>query len=308
MRSRAEDGPTAAPIAVVLLVLVAVPLAGCTGSTDQQPAGGPGADEGNTTDDGNVTGEEGIGANASVDVEVHPQRLTYAGCTMHQAAVPFPFDQFSSAPEGFEPVAYDPTGTTVELRLTGTFCDNATAATFDVEDVGEFHAYVAVDPPDDHESSDVDRYLLNFGSIVGDEEVQQLRSAWNLGFPEIGSQSMTNTFADGARQGTYSAESDSISVTLQSATAGSGSSLDDRTVRIFGLSNGNVTDVVDWTMANGTLTEGAARGVFQASGTDQDALVGTVAFNALLTGEAWHAFGDDLGFEMVRRDPGTLAG
>lgn len=302
------------------LLLVAVPLAGCTGSggpSETTPTVGDGneTDDGNGMDGGNATDEGGDpnGTEGNATAGTLPTRVAYAGCTMHEAAFPFPRDQVaSSIPEGFEPIDYDPTGTTVEIRLMGHFCDNATSDRFAIEDsVGELHAYLPVEPPSDLASAEAERHLIAFGSIVGREEIQELRSDWDLGDPELGSQSMTNLLGPAGRVGTYRAESDSVQITLHSRVEGTAPAVDARTSRIFGfedLDDGNLTSVVDWTLANVARTEGVARGVVDLPGTDPGDLQAFAGFNAVMTGEAWHHFGDGLGFEMVRKDPSVVAG
>lgn len=306
MLSPARRGSARIPIVLLTaLLLIAVPLAGCTGSSgpsDAVPTADDGdeTDTGDETDDGNAT--DGTGDNGTVPATT--TRLTLAGCNAQQAVFVVPAAVAEGQmPEGFGPA--DPFGTggaTTALVAVGISCKNATSDGFadPVEGFGSFVAFLAVDPPDEYEDPDVDNYLLQVATVTSTEEVRSVYEDWNLSAEE-GSVSLSVTgVSPGARKGTVDVQGEDVQATIHTAVQAQTRSEADFRVRTFGIVNGTVTDVVDIAVTGSTFTDGVSKLELGTPPTDADDLQFWALFSPM-SGIATHYVDASMTIDMTRR-------
>lgn len=305
----------AAPMAsrtVLVLVLLAGLLAGCTGDPGSPAPASPGDGDtdGATPANGtaNASGGPAADANASnVSVQATPTRIRFGGCTQLQGIFLVPAAVAPGLPDGFShalPGYVGPSGAAATVVVNANVCDNATAGTTNLTDVLEVQMLVLVDPPERYRSSGIDSYAVQVLDVVADEGLHDLYRAWNLSDTELGSLSATMTTDPATRRSEVAFESANASATLRTGAPnrqGIGQSFRSR---LFSTSGGEVTAVVDTTVNVSTAWTGAAKLVDDRTPAPGNANA-WVFVNALGTGS-----GSELSVDRVwtYRDPASFEG
>lgn len=271
---------------VASMVLIAVPLAGCLGASDAPAGSGPAIEDG--VDDG-------------------PKRLTMAGCGLQVGVFFPPVEILGSPPDGFSHLGQDPAGATGTVIVAAETCRSASEDGSAVEEaVSEMHVYHVVDPPDPYEDDDVDHALL-VHAVTSSREIASRYEAWNLTTPEVGRVAMTATAgSEAVRVGTASADAGRLSADLHTATQSREAARESLAVRLYGVADGTVTDVVDVTSTPYRAPTGTAELVLDAAGTDPADAVPWAATQGTTTGVGQHYVGDDLALDLVHRDPDAV--
>lgn len=234
-------------------------------------------------------------------------RLTMAGCILQVGVFFPPAKALDPPPDGFSHLSQDPAGTTGTVIVAVEICRGASEDGSAVEDlVSEMHVYHVVDPPDTYEDDDVDHALL-VHAVTSSQAIASRYEAWNLTTPEVGSVAMTaTTGADAVRVGTASAEAADLSADLHTAVQSRDAAEESLAVRLYGVADGQVTDVVDVTSTPYRAPTGTAELVLDAGGTDPGDAVPWAALQGTTTGIGQHYVADDLTLDLVHRDPDVV--
>lgn len=279
--------------ALVALVLLTAGLAGCLASDAPPDVAGPADGAGNET-----------------EMPAVPARMSFGACDVQAGVFDVPAVLAAEkAPPGFTPTsAVEPDGPTASFVVDAHDCGNATSDAFDgtEEDVGWVAYFLAVDPPDEYEDESVDFYLLPVAAVTDAPQVLDVYEAWNLTFEE-GTVDMTATTAPTARRGQLEVRSDNISSTLHTAVSSEVPSEDpDHRSRVFGVSDGKVTSIVDFDVSGSDRFMGGAERIVEPGSSAPGDLPLWAAENALTRGVGQHIVAERIDIQPL--DPAEVAG
>lgn len=230
-----------------------------------------------------------------------------AGCGLQVGVFFPPVDVLAPPPDGFSHASQEPAGATGTVIVAAETCRSASEDGSAVEDlVSEMHVYHVVDPPDAYEDDEVDHALL-VHAVTSSPEIASRYEAWNLTSPEVGSVSMSASDAmDTGRVGTASADAEGLSADLHTAVQSRDAAEESLAVRLYGVADGEVTDVVDVTSTAYRAPTGTAELVLDAAGADP--AVPWAAMQGATTGIGQHYVAGDLTLDLVHRDPDVVGG
>lgn len=311
-------------IALVLL-LTAPAMAGCIGSDASAGDAGPtdaddriasadnedtdgdngAGDESDNADDGDETSNDDETTPSAV-----PSTMTFSGCDVQVGVFEIPAPLVAEKiPQGFEPTSVlQPAAPTASFIVDSHACGDATSDAFDapVEDVGWVIYFLAVDPPDEYGHESVDFYFLPVAGVSDSQEVLDVYEAWNLTF-EDGTVDLTATTTPAARTGQLEVRSDNISSTLHTAVSSEAAEGNpDHRARIFDVSDGEITGIVQPTVSASGAFLGEAERIVETAPSDPGEVPFWTAANPATRGVSQHFIAERIDIQHL--DPDEVTG
>lgn len=218
------------------------------------------------------------------------------GCTEQLELWPLPAAAARAmTPEGFEPASGDPAGASALAFFLGFACE----ATGDEQAPGAaLVGGLLVDPPEEA-AGGADQHAIVFETWSDNPELRASFEAWSWGtVHEAAVDVEVPAEAAGARSGHLQTSWEGNEIHVVSEVAGPTHSIEDFTMRVFGLgSGGDIATTVDWRFGPGT-SQGPGTASFLS-------LRGALLPPPSEPGMAFHAWGEDYGYSFETVDEGS---